>query len=156
MNSFNKSLAVSLALGGAVLFVILLVLLYLVPEPTLARIDNVTLKTLLLSLGLLSVCSIGIMLYWTFHTPSVRRLALAAWRTALIYSAVAGGFSVFGWPRLQSLSLDEESGLKADFMPFEASLDAWPNLAVCFCGIFAMTSIYMYVGVLEKRYGEEI
>lgn len=155
-NSFNTNLALGLLVVGAVLFVILLILLYLVPEPTLSQVDKVSIKAILLGLGFLTISSIGVFLYWTFHTPTVRRLTLTGWRAIIVYSAIAGGFSVFGWPRVKSLNLAEDTGLMAEFASFEASLEVWPNLAVCFAGIVAMTIIYIAVGVLEAKFGKEI
>lgn len=134
----------------------LLILLYLTPTETLEVIDNANIKVLLTALGLVLLAAIGVLLYWTFYSPTVRRLTVVGWRAVLVYSAVAGGFSIFGWPRIRSFNLNGETGVEAQFAPFQASLEVWPNLVVCFVGIGAMTLIYVLVGVLEAKLGQEL
>lgn len=142
-------------IAGGIGFFVLLFSLYLVPEAALSKIDYASIKAVLLFLGSLLLATLGVLIYWAFHTPNLRRMAVAGWRAVLVYSAAAGGFSIFGWPRLASFSLDE-AGLRAGFSPAAASLEVWPNLAVCFAGIAVMTVLYMTVGVLESKYGTEL
>lgn len=153
--NLNVKLALVLAGLGCLLFLGLLVFLYLRPSETLSMVDNANIKVVLLAISCLILTAIGVLLYWTLHCPTVRRLTLVGWRAVLVYSAIAGGFSVIGWPRIRSFDLSEQSGINAQFAPFEASLEVWPNLAVCFAGIFVMTMVYVLVGVLEAKIGEE-
>lgn len=154
-NSFNTNLSIFLIIAGVIGFFALLFSLYLVPESALSKIDYASIKAVLLFLGSLILATLGVLIYWAFHAPSVRRMAVNGWRAVLVYSAAAGGFSIFGWPRLASFSLDE-AGLRAGFSPAAASLEVWPNLALCFAGIAIMTVLYMIVGVLENKYGWEL
>ena len=156
MDSFNKVLAVSLALGGVLLFVILLISLYLVPEPALARIDTVGLKTILSVFVFLLISAIGLMLYWVLHTPSPRRLTLSAWRIVVAYSFISCGFSVIGWPRLQYLSLDQDSRLEFEVTPLDISLGVAPNIAICLFGIWAMTKLYIDTCPKEEQYAKGV
>lgn len=155
-NDLNTKIAIGLVIAGAIATLVILILLYLLPEETLRLIDNANIKAVLFVIGALIVTTIGVLSYWAFHTPTVRRLTVAGWRAVLVYSAAAGGFSIFGWPRIQSLSLDDETGLRAGFHLANTSLEVWPNLAVCFLGIVTMTGIYLLVGVLERRLGPDL
>ena len=138
------------------MFVGLIFFLYFVPAETLALIDNMNIKALLLAISFLLLSTIGILLYWTFHIPTVRRLIVVGWRAVLLYSAVACSFSVFGWSRIRSIELSEQTGLQFQFSPAEVASEVWPNLAVCFLGISVMTTVYVVVGVIETKYGKDL
>lgn len=152
----NATLAISLMVGGAVLLLVMIAFLYFAPAETLEVVNNVNVKALLLVLGFLFITAIGVLLYWAFYSPTVRRLTVVGWRAVLVYSAVAGGFSTFGWPRIASINLNDEAGLDAKFSAVAATLEVWPTLTVCFGGIGLMTLIYILVGVLEAKLGQEL
>ncbi len=153
---FNRILALFLVGAGSLLLIAFLIFLYLLPEATIREIDKSNIKVTFFFLFLTLIILIGVLVYWIVHTPTVRRLTVVGWRTVVVYSGLVCGFSIFGWPKIKSVSLTQDDGLKAEYDLISASLDAWPNLAICFIGIVLMTLIYVLVGFIEAKLEREL
>lgn len=141
-NMANRRIAVGVILFGTLLFIVQLGFIFTAPSAYLDAVETVNGKVYLLFIAaLLSVIS-GIMLFSYFHEPSALRYVRAIGRSIAGFSAGVIGVSIFGWPRLSTVSTDRESQIKFNFLFDEPSGVSWPLLLVIFSGLIACAIIY--------------
>lgn len=141
---------------GAFLLCLIFGAIYFTPAETFAAADKADIKLVVATSACLLLIFTGTLFYWVFHTPTVRRLIVSGWRAVFVYSGFAMGFSVFGWPRLESARRNEDGSVAVDFDLTALTAQVWPNLAVCFTALLLFSGLYFLLGWYESKIGQSI
>ncbi|MGR3452531.1 hypothetical protein [Pseudooceanicola sp.] len=153
--SWNKNLGLTIFIGGALLVAALWIAIYLAPTATFSHLSSVESKAIAATLALALTSASGLLLFYIYHTPTARRLVLSAFRFISIMSISATGFSFFGWPRVLALTLNEDSGLNAQFSLSEIALETAPVLLYSTISVTIIASLYVFSVWLEPYLKEE-
>lgn len=147
--SFNKSLGVYLSIGGLALSLALLVALYFTPDYVFSSLEIVEVKALLAFAAPLLVACIGILVFYISHTPTARRLLLAAFRFILALGLSSSGFAILGWPQIRSFNLSRDMGLEAEFSLRDVAVEVGPLILYSAIAVSIVGALYLFVAWLE-------
>ncbi|MDJ0994712.1 MAG: hypothetical protein QNI90_14135 [Dinoroseobacter sp.] len=125
------------------------------PEETARAIDHINIKILIAAIGVAAITASCAVIYFVYHTPSDVRAAYLTWRANVVVFFVGTGYSVFGWPKTEAITINREVGWDVSFSLASVAGDVAWVIGVCAAALLLTTILFVIVWRTQKQSGSE-